>query len=207
MVHNGVMDSIDFNPKMNDTYSAIKLFEEKGLKSSLRNKIHCNGSAWIIFDKQNESINLGKIGYNPLQILFKKNSIFIASIGLDKYNGRNLINYENHFYKLDKDKLTLISVEPYVSESEYIYYSDNINKNGSYIIDDRFKQLEKFDNEVGGEFYNNKTGCFNCWNCGSCKEYESEYLAYSAKMYMCEHCKGCNQCYEEYILNKKTYGD
>jgi len=211
MVHNGVMDSMDFNPRNNDTYEAIKLFEEQGLKPKLRNKIHCNGSAWIIFDKQNESLNIGKIGYNPLQILFKKNSIFIASVGLEKYNGRALINYENHFLKLDNENLKFSHVEAYVGESDYIYYSDSFNNDGTYknvkIIDDRFKQLEKFDNEVGGEFYNNKTGCFNCWNCGSCKEYESEYLAYSAKMYMCEHCKGCNQCYEEYILNKKTYGD
>lgn len=205
MIHNGVMDSLEFDIKMNDTYSAIKLFEEQGLKPKLRDKITCNGSAWLIFDKENESLNIGKIGYNPLQILFRKNSVFFSSIGLEKYNGRNLVNYQNHFLKLDTDNLKFIDVPEYVSENDYIYYSDSYYRN----LNDKFKNLDagdrkknNFDNEKLGEYFNEKSGCFNCWNCGKCKEYESEFMEYECKIFNCNNCNQCNICYEEYALNK-----
>jgi hypothetical protein len=192
MVHNGVMTSKLFNGGINDTYEAIRIFEEDGISSKLKDKIFCTGSAWLIFDTDREVLSVGKMGYNPLEVLYKPNSVFMASTGLLKFGAFELTDIDNHFYKLNRDDISFKSVKPYIGEDFcYNKYSD-----GGISYSKDYKNLYESDKNKGLTkdgvdkkaipCFNPNTGCYQCWKCGECDK--KQYI------YGCLYCEECNKC-------------
>lgn len=198
MIHNGVFDHKDFIVGVNDTQQTVDLVGAQGLHKDL--DLKCMGSAWVLFNLVDESIHIGKLGFNPMELKKLNNGFLLSSIGLK--NCKELSDHKDHFYRYSYKNGDFMPDIVYASEKfggysgwsygvtnayknlylkdsketdNIIYIGDKKDKDKPYIItcpkDEMIIELKDLDNEIGK--FNNKTGCMNCMECFACDDWGS----------------------------------